>query len=216
MRSEALDNRRSVSRSRPARARSSAAQAAHPIFRAADPASGGTDVGQTSTVDIRERREVDLDELVAIAAAVQRVDSYPRFVASGDLARFLTRPKSSMAWVAVQDHRVLGHVALHDTTTPPVMQLVADCGPQPPAIYVARLLVDPSARRAGVGRDLLEHARRAAIEVARSPFVDVVETPSAVAAISLYRRCGWSEIGRVRVDLAGNDAHELVFRGPLT
>jgi predicted N-acetyltransferase YhbS len=167
-------------------------------------------------VDIRERREDDLDELVAVAARVKRVDGYPRFVAESDLARFLTRPKSMMAWVAVREGRIVGHVALNDTTTAPVMQLVEDRGSSQPAVYVARLLVDPTERRDGVGRGLLHQAQRAAVEAVRSPFVDVVDTPSAAAAISLYRCSGWVEIGRVRVDLVGNDVNELVFCAPLT
>ena len=65
-------------------------------------------------------------------------------------------------------------------------------------VYVARLLVDPTSRRNGVGRLLLEHARMAALAAVRSPFLDVVDTPTGAAAISLYRDAGWDEIGRVR------------------
>lgn len=67
------------------------------------------------------------------------------------------------------------------------MALVAKLAPERPALFVARLLVDPEARRQGVGRNLLEQARRAAVESGHCPMLDVVETPKAEAAISLYR-----------------------------
>ncbi len=41
--------------------------------------------------------------------------------------------------------------------------------------------------------------------------LDVVDTPTAAAAISLYRREGWKEVGRVRFSA---DVDELVFCGP--
>lgn len=41
--------------------------------------------------------------------------------------------------------------------------------------------------------------------------LDVVDTPTAAAAISLYRREGWKEVGRVRFHA---DIDELVFRSP--
>jgi len=173
-------------------------------------------VRQTFIVEIRERRDEDLDDLVAIAAQVHEVDNYPMYLPGGDLRRFLTRPTPMAAWVAVRSNELVGHVALNDTTSRPVMQLVEDRRPMMLAAYVARLLVEPSSRGNGVGRRLLDHARRAAIEAARSPFLDVVDTPTSSSAISLYRHAGWSEIGRVRFDLVGDEIEELVFCGPLT
>jgi GNAT superfamily N-acetyltransferase len=164
-------------------------------------------------VEIRQRREDDLGDLVDVAARVHQVDDYPMFLPDGDLVRFLTRPTPIVAWVAVRGARIVGHVALHDTTSRPVMELVEDRAPTSTAAYVARQLVDPSSRGRGVGRRLLEHARRAAVEKGRSPFLDVVDTPTAAAAISLYRHAGWEEIGRVRFELVGEEVDELVFRG---
>lgn len=83
-----------------------------------------------------------------------------------------------------------------------------------PVVYVARLLVDPGARRAGIGRKLLGHARRAAVDSGYVPVLDVVNTPTAAAAVSLYRRDGWAEVGRVSFDLVNPKIDELVFRGP--
>jgi GNAT superfamily N-acetyltransferase len=165
-------------------------------------------------VEIRERREQDLSDLVTIAARVHDTDNYPVFLPDGDYSSFLTRPSSLAAWVAVRGRELVGHVALNDTTSRPVMQLVDEDGPTRPPVYVARLLVDPRSRRDGVGRHLLEHARREALSAGRSPYLDVVDTLTAAPAIALYRHDGWEEIGRVRFELAGNEIHELVFRGP--
>ncbi|HSH60008.1 MAG TPA: GNAT family N-acetyltransferase [Acidimicrobiales bacterium] len=164
---------------------------------------------------IRDRRDDDLEELVAVAARVHEADQYPIFLPDGDLKRFLTRPKPLAAWVAVRNERLIGHVALNAETSRPVMQLVAALKPKRSAVYVARLLVDGSARREGVGRMLLEHARQAAVDSGHLPVLDVVDTPAAAAAISLYRRDGWEEVGRVSFELVDTEVDELVFRGPL-
>lgn len=172
-------------------------------------------MSDSDAVEIRERRNDDVDQLVLVAARVHEVDNYPMHLPGGDFARFLTRPIPIAAWVAVRGEQIVGHVALNDETSRPVMQLVDELAPALPAAYVARLLVDPADRRSGVGRRLLEHARRAAVESRRSPFLDVVDTPTAVSAMALYRQAGWSEVGRVSFNLVGGEVAELVFRGPL-
>lgn len=165
-------------------------------------------------MDVRARRDDDLDELVTIAGRVSAADGYPISLPDRDLARFLTRPKPVAAWVAVRDERIVGHVALNAETSRPVMALVAKLAPERPALFVARLLVDPEARREGAGRSLLEQARRAAVESGHCPMLDVVETPKSEPAISLYRGDGWEEVGRVPFGRSGAEVDELVFRGP--
>jgi hypothetical protein len=45
--------------------------------------------------------------------------------------------------------------------------------------------------------------------------LDVVDMPSATAAISLYRRSGWQEVGRTVFRLADEtEADELIFVWP--
>jgi GNAT superfamily N-acetyltransferase len=152
-------------------------------------------------MEIRERVDVDLDQLVAVAGRVHEADRYPIFLPDDDFYKFLTRPEPAAAWVAIRDGSVVGHVALNAETSGPVMQLVAALDSKRPALYVARLLVDPSARRAGIGKMLLEQARRAAVDSGHVPVLDVVDTPTAAAAISLYRSNGWEEVGRVSFEL---------------
>jgi GNAT superfamily N-acetyltransferase len=162
-------------------------------------------------VELRVRRDDDLDELVAVAGRVKAVDNYPILLRDNDFVRFLTKPTPVAAWVAILEGRLAGHVALNAETSAPVMRLAAEVMPAGRAIYVARLLVEPETRRQGAGRTLLGHACRAAIELGRVPLLDVVDTPAAAAAISLYRREGWTEVGRVSFY---EDIDELVFRGP--
>lgn len=165
-------------------------------------------------MEIRERREGDLDDLVAVAGRVHQLDNYPIFLPDDDYIRFLSQPPPLAAWVAVRGRKLVGHVALNETTSPSVMELVEERGPTAQPVYVARLLVDPGSRRLGVGRQLLDHARRAAANAGHCPFLDVVDTPTATPAISLYRRDGWEELGRVSFELVGDEIEELVFRGP--
>jgi GNAT superfamily N-acetyltransferase len=164
-------------------------------------------------VEIRERSHSDLDQLVAVTGRVHVADRYPIFLPNGDFYRFLTRPVPVAAWVAVRDGSVVGHVALNAETSRPVLQLVAELKSERPVLYIARLFVDPGARRAGIGRELLEHARRAVVDSGHAPVLDVVDTPGAAAAIALYRSEGWEEVGRVSFDLVDAQIDELVFRG---
>ena len=147
---------------------------------------------------------------------VHALDGYPMILPGGDVGRFLSRPEAVAAWVAVVGERVVGHVALHDVTSKPVMDLVDGRFPDPPAVYVSRLLVDPDARRRGIGRRLLAHATQVARTLGRRPFLDVVATSGSPAALALYADGGWEEIGLVRVELDGTSVDEHVYRAPLT
>jgi GNAT superfamily N-acetyltransferase len=96
-----------------------------------------------------------------------------------------------------------------------VMRRAHEVVPDGSVAFVARLLVEPSARRCGIGARLLDHARSEAIARDLVPMLDVVDTPSASAAISLYRREGWQQVGRTTFKLPdGHDLEQLVFRAP--
>lgn len=157
------------------------------------------------------RRGDDLEALGALAGRVHEADGYPIHLTGGDVIRFLTHPEPLTAWVAVEGDRIVGHVALNPSTSVPVMGLVDELDVR--AVYVARLLVDQEFRRCGVGAGLLERARRKAVVRGFVPFLDVVDTPLAAAAIGLYRREGWQEVGRVSFELVGDAVEEIVFRG---
>lgn len=168
-------------------------------------------------MEIRARAAEDLERLAAVAARVQMEDRYPIALPAGGFGAFLTTPEPVAAWVAVVGDELVGHVALNGVTSRPVVQLVEHLrigGGTP--IYVARLLVDPDSRRAGIGGALLRHALDAAVAAKWSAYLDVVDTPTAAPAIALYRRSRWTEIGSVAFELGGCDIEELVFAAPTT
>lgn len=169
--------------------------------------------GKNGRVQIRQRLNADLEQLEIVARRVQAADRYPIYLPDGDFHRFLTQPASIAAWVMADEDRIVGHVALNDATSAPVMRAVADHGHDSPARYVARLLVDPGARRTGAGRALLEHAHREAVATGCLPVLDVVDIPTAAPAIALYRQSGWHEIARVGFDLGDLHLDEIVFVG---
>jgi GNAT superfamily N-acetyltransferase len=77
---------------------------------------------------------------------------------------------------------------------------------------VARLLVDPAARRSGIGAALLQKATSHVVSLGLTPVLDVVA--SAAPAVLLYRSLGWNQIGRVSLDVPGQSIPELVFALP--
>jgi GNAT superfamily N-acetyltransferase len=164
-------------------------------------------------VHFRDRQEDDLGQLVAIARRVRSADRYPAYLPDNDFQRFLTEPEPRAAWVAVEDRRIVGHVAINDETSPGATQVVRDAGITEPVAYIARLLVDPSVRRTGIGRDLLAHALAAAVADGLVPVLDVVA--DARKAISLYESTGWVRLGSAELALPdGTSITELVYRGP--
>ena len=102
---------------------------------------------------------------------------------------------------------------LNDETSHGATAVVRDAGITEPVGYIARLLVDPSVRRTGIGRDLLAHALAAAIADGLVPVLDVVA--DARKAIALYESTGWVRIGSADLALPdGTSITEHVYRGP--
>jgi GNAT superfamily N-acetyltransferase len=160
---------------------------------------------------VRCRTDDDLAALEQVVARVRAVDDYPTYLPDDDYRRFLTRHASLDAWVAELDGRICGHVALNAESSPAVMRVLREAGVTGAVGVVARLLVDPPARRQGVARELLQTARSAADAGQRTPVLDVVE--SSRSAIALYRSAGWVELGRTSFVLPdGRELPELVFR----
>jgi GNAT superfamily N-acetyltransferase len=78
---------------------------------------------------------------------------------------------------------------------------------------VARLIVDPTVRRRGAGRALLETAAAAAHAVGRHPILDVVTEYDA--ANRLYASCGWANLGEVEMVFRdGTRLRSYVYAGP--
>lgn len=163
---------------------------------------------------VRLRTEDDAGDLERMAARVQRADGYPGR-RPRDLRSFLYAADGLSAWVAEVDGAVTGHVALHRTSLPVVMARAAEalhCGTDDLAV-VARLIVDPARRRAGVGRALLETATAGARQRGLHPILDVATGYDA--AIALYGSCGWRNAGEVTMVFAdGTQLQSFVFVGP--
>ena len=104
---------------------------------------------------------------------------------------------------------MVGHVAANLRSHEAVTKVVREAGITDEIAVVARLLVDPAVRRRGIGEMLLAEATRYIASLGRAPVLDVVE--SARAAVSLYRRVGWRQIGTVDLEMPGRVVRELVF-----
>jgi ribosomal-protein-alanine N-acetyltransferase len=165
-------------------------------------------------VVVRPRVDADLDVCVAVAHAVHELDGYPAYLAT-DLRTFLVSPGAHAAWVAERSGEIVGHVALHRSSTAAAMARASEALDLPADRLgvVARLLVAPTARRGGVGRALLEVATHGATERGLWPVLDVaVQLPGAVR---LYESRGWTPAGPVTVSFPdGTTLDELVFLGP--
>ena len=111
---------------------------------------------------------------------------------------------------------MVGHVALHAHSLPVVMERARQAlgmASDEALAVVARLLVDPSARRLGTGRVLLERAAAAARAMGRHPVLDVVTRYAAANA--LYRACGWANAGEVDMRFAdGTALQSYVYVAP--
>jgi len=163
---------------------------------------------------VRPRTDLDLDACVRMATIVRDLDGYPTRRPL-DLREFLVSRDALGAWVAERDGQVVGHVALHRHSTPEVLAMASQALSRPVERLgvVARLLVSPDARRAMIGRTLLNEAASDATSRGLWPILDVVTTFEA--AVNLYESCGWVRAGRVtfRFD-DGGSVEEFVYLGP--
>src|SRR5438045_3471397 len=106
---------------------------------------------QTLAVELRVRRESDLDACERLAKVVHGADGYPPRCAD-DLRTFVSAADALGAWVAQSEKGIVGHVALQPRSSRAVMALGAlATGRRPERLcVVARLFVSPTARKAGI------------------------------------------------------------------
>jgi GNAT superfamily N-acetyltransferase len=134
-------------------------------------------------IELRERRESDLDGCVRALRLVHEADGYP-MVWPKDPVRWLTPASTLHGWVAVtRSAAPVGHVLLLGTERPDTWEL-------------ARLFVSPEARGLGLGAALLDAACARAAEQGRKLELEVVADERS-RAISLYERAGWRRTGTV-------------------
>jgi GNAT superfamily N-acetyltransferase len=166
-------------------------------------------------VQIRGRTEADRCAIDELAKVVHANDNYPVYV-GGDLLSFIFVPDAIGAWVADRAETVVGHVALHPRSSSKAVMALAEEGTGLPAAQlavVARLLVSPTERRAGIGRLLLGIATDRAAQLGLWPILDVVA--GSEAPIRLYEKAGWTCVGKVTVTFGqSGPIDEFVFLGP--
>lgn len=169
----------------------------------------------TPSVTIRSRSLSDAGALEAIAMQTHLRDGYPKYLPP-DMRSFVIQTDALAAWVAEDDGKIVGHVALHARSAPAVMEMAGTATglSNDRLIVLARLLVAPGARRRGVGRALIERATAESTRIGRRAVLDVVTDHKD--AISLYERCGWNRVGEVEWDLPdGGPLREFVYISPL-
>jgi GNAT superfamily N-acetyltransferase len=163
---------------------------------------------------IRPKAHSDEPGCLALLLEVHRYDGYPRYLPD-DPPRFITPPYESAAWVAEQDGQIVGHVGLHDAAVNPTLhaaQRATGLGPDELAV-VARLLVAPLARGAGLGRALLETAASYARSKGQRAVLDVVQ--DSAAPIALYEATGWTRLEPLKLDFVDGTSLEMwVYLGP--
>jgi ribosomal protein S18 acetylase RimI-like enzyme len=167
-----------------------------------------------SDVEIRARRQGDVEPLLAMMQIVKRVDGYPPR-GPVDVERFMVPPEQLAAWVAEIDSVVVGHVALHATGANDTVHLAArHTGKAPEELaVVARVIVSPTARRIGVGHALLDTAVTGAHERGQHPILEVAVHFDA--AIGLYESCGWKRVGEVTIAFPDEPSlQRYVYVGP--
>jgi GNAT superfamily N-acetyltransferase len=169
------------------------------------------------------RRAEDLERLTHVAEAAS-ADGYPPH-RSAELRDFIAAGDELAALVCELDGDVIGHVALHGRAAPAVMDLATDVlGASPSSLAaVARLFVDPAARRLRVGTALLEAATQRAHDLRRRPILDVWQ--GLDGAMRLYESApGWRRVGEVQIDFnspctdrcvhTGRNIRSNVYAGP--
>ena len=165
-------------------------------------------------MELRVRREGDLDACEHLARVVHAADGYPPRCAD-DLRVFVSAADALGAWVAESENGIVGHVALMPRSSRVVMGVGSAATGRPPEqlCVVARLFISPTDRNAGIGSSLLALASNAGLARGLRPILDVATHLDN--AIRLYERAGWMCAGQVTVDFH-NEAplEELVYVGP--
>lgn len=163
---------------------------------------------------IREREDRDLGACSLLVRAAHFQDGYPARLPD-DPGVFLWSHQAIAGWVAELDGQVVGHVALHNSSSRPVIELACQATRLPASSFgvVARLVVSPTARHVGIGQALLTTAVAHARSRGLVPILDVRK--EATAAIRLYEAAGWISLGQITVTFEdGLTLDELVYLSP--
>jgi GNAT superfamily N-acetyltransferase len=175
-------------------------------FRYAKPATGlVVEALDAAAAASAERRLADL--LVACVAEGASVEFLPplprdRAIAFWKQTSAAVAAGSRVLLVAWREGVLAGSVTLD----------LATAQNQPHVAAIQKLLVDPLARRAGIGRALMRRAEQAARGHGRR--ILTLDTRAGSAAEALYRAEAWQELGRIpghELDAAGRACDTVFF-----
>lgn len=142
---------------------------------------------------IRARRPDEIDVCVGVLADVHAASGYPMFWPAAPAA-WLTPENLLIAWVAEDEHGVIGHVALRGAvgeSAAPIWSAATGLPPEAIAA-VAKLFIAPSVQGRGLGAALLAEACAEARTRGLRPALEVLDHDQA--AIALYERTGWQRV----------------------
>lgn len=164
-------------------------------------------------VQVRPRNPTDLAGCVEVLAEVHIADGYPA-VWPADPMSWLTPSHLVAAWVAGPPDALTGHVGLTGVATGPSAGLwVASTGLGLDRLGAVRqLFVSPTARRQGIGEQLLAVACAEARRRGLHPVLDTIERGRA--AVALYEQLGWRIAGSLDVELAGRPERLVCYVAP--
>ena len=127
-----------------------------------------------TTPDLRDAFEVYIER-----GLVEEIDRIPAYYSE----------HAGSFWVAVKDDKVVGMFGLEDTSDG--------------AMELRRMYVDPSARRQGVARQMLQSAEDDCRRQGVSRLV-LSTSEIQIAALALYEEAGYSLLGDEIADVASN------------
>jgi GNAT superfamily N-acetyltransferase len=169
-----------------------------------------------NTIRVRNRTAQDLQTCGAILRRVHELDGYP-VEGVTDTDAWLNPTTLTKAWVATLDHEIVGHSLL---TSPTEHDDAARLWQEQSGIPLAaitvlgRLFVDPLARGHNAGSHLMKAALQYATRHRLTAVLDVMEKDDA--AIRLYERAGWRQIGEARHTFGANQSvRALCYVAPL-
>lgn len=144
-------------------------------------------------VKIRRREHKDLPACVKVLERVYDQDGYP-VQGTAQAESFLSNEDITLAWVAVIDNKIVGHVAMGRAKISDLSVALWRKTHQDDAIAVLeRLFVDPDSRGSGVAAKLVQAA--VAWGAQEGTRLVLYALAKDIAAARLYERLGWAHFG---------------------
>ncbi|EMC92782.1 hypothetical protein BAUCODRAFT_77041 [Baudoinia panamericana UAMH 10762] len=144
-------------------------------------------------ITVRERAARDVDECVELLELVYQRDGYP-VQGTANAVSFLTGESTWRAWVAEEQGRIVGHIAVSSPSNDDLAVALhrSIYGNQAIAV-LERLFVHPTARGCGAASALMQTAQSyGASKGQRLVLFALIKDRNA---IRLYERLGWRNFG---------------------